>query len=223
MNSHSSRIAPELLVFSSRAESASGSRAEDPSVEQPTDEAILSLIKAGERDFLGRLFKRYARLVRGIARRILQDTAEVDDVVQEVFLYVYRRCQLYDPLKGSARGWLVQVAYTQALLRRRQLNSRRSTSFEALAIDPQRGPEDRGGEQYGCPLESLFGRNGWKKAWDDLGECQRETLRLHFYEGCTFAEIAEKLGQSYVNIRHHYYRGLEKLRQHARENDLNWP
>jgi RNA polymerase sigma-70 factor (ECF subfamily) len=46
---------------------------------------------------------------------------------------------------------------------------------------------------------------------------------LHFFEGCEFMEIAEKLGQSYVNIRHHYYRGLEKFRKHADENKLNWP
>ena len=79
------------------------------------------------------------------------------------------------------------------------------------------------GADYDQSVESFFGRNGWKNVWDSLTECQRETLRLHFYEGCTFTEIAEKLGQSYVNIRHHYYRGLEKLRKHADENDLNWP
>jgi RNA polymerase sigma factor (sigma-70 family) len=79
------------------------------------------------------------------------------------------------------------------------------------------------GAHYDHTVEGFFGRNGWKKVWDSLTECQRETLRLHFYEGCTFTEIAERLGQSYVNIRHHYYRGLEKLRKHADDNNLNWP
>jgi len=73
------------------------------------------------------------------------------------------------------------------------------------------------------PVEELFGTNAWKKVWNGLTECQRETLTLHFYEGCTFTEIAKKLGQSYVNIRHHYHRALEKLRKHANENGLNWP
>ena len=76
---------------------------------------------------------------------------------------------------------------------------------------------------YENTAEGFFGTNGWRNVWDSLTECQRETLRLHFYEGFTFTEIAEKLGQSCVNIRHHYYRGLEKLRKHADENDLNWP
>jgi RNA polymerase sigma-70 factor, ECF subfamily len=77
--------------------------------------------------------------------------------------------------------------------------------------------------RYDDPVEELFGTNAWKKVWNGLTECQRETLRLHFYEGCTFTEIATKLGQSYANIRHHYYRALEKLRKHANKNGLNWP
>ena len=79
------------------------------------------------------------------------------------------------------------------------------------------------GANYDCTPEGFFGRQGWKNVWDSLTEYQRETLRLHFYDGCTFTEIAERLGQSYVNIRHHYYRGLERLRKHANENSLNWP
>jgi RNA polymerase sigma-70 factor, ECF subfamily len=209
-------------VLSSSAD-CEAPRPAEPLAEEPTDEAVLCLIKDGEKESLGCLFRRYARLVRSIGQRILQDPAEADDLVQEVFLYIYRKCALYDPLKGSARGWLIQVVYTQALLRRRQLNSRRLSSSETLDSDRQRDPDDRNGAEYDRPLESLFGWTGWRKVWNGLTECQRETLRLHFYEGCTFAEIAERLGQSYVNIRHHYYRGLEKLRKHAYENDLNWP
>lgn len=79
------------------------------------------------------------------------------------------------------------------------------------------------GSHYELTVEGFFGRVGWKNVWDSLTECQQETLRLHFYEGCTFPEIADRLGQSYVNIRHHYYRGLEKLRKHANANGVNWP
>jgi hypothetical protein len=72
-------------------------------------------------------------------------------------------------------------------------------------------------------IEGLFGARGWNTVWSSLTEFQQETFRLHFYEGCNFNEIAEKLGQSYVNIRHHYYRGLEKLRKHVEDNGLRWP
>ena len=74
---------------------------------------------------------------------------------------------------------------------------------------------------YDGTVEGLFGRNGWKKLVNELTEDQRETLRLHFFEGLTFAEIAEKLGQSHRNIRNHHYRGLEKLRKHLAGNELN--
>ena len=125
--------------------------------------------------------------------------------------------------KGSARSWIFQVAYTQALIRRRQLKTH---GFYASPITDRTFENSSCGTKgahYDDTVEGFFGRNGWRNVWDSLTECQRETLRLHFYEGCTFTEIAEKLGQSYVNIRHHYYRGLEKLRKHADENDLNWP
>ena len=77
------------------------------------------------------------------------------------------------------------------------------------------------GTDYDHSLEGLFGRNGWRRLLESLSEEQRETLTLHFFEGYTFAEIAEKLGQSYANIRHHHYRGLEKFRKNLPEDVLN--
>ena len=126
--------------------------------------------------------------------------------------------------KGPARSWLIQVAYTQAFLRRKDAEFPWALWASLPSIDPLTliRPSSRASLRAQS-VEGFFGREGWKSIWDSLTECQRETLRLHFYEGCTFTEIAEKLGQSYVNIRHHYYRGLEKLRKHADENDLNWP
>jgi len=61
--------------------------------------------------------------------------------------------------------------------------------------------------------EVVFGRNGLQKVLTALSEDQRETLRLHFFEGYTLAEISEKLGQPLGNVRHHYYRGLDGLRK----------
>jgi RNA polymerase sigma-70 factor (ECF subfamily) len=190
---------------------------------EATDETLIARVQTGDRDGLALLFRRYAPPVRNIGQRILRDKAEADDLVQEIFLYIHRRSGLFDGSKGSARSWIFQVAYTQALIRRRQL---KSCGFYASAITDkatETGLSRAKGADYDNTLEGFFGRDGWKNIWDTLTEFQRETLRLHFYEGCTFTEIAQKLGQSYVNIRHHYYRGLEKLRKHANENDLSWP
>ncbi len=183
----------------------------------------MARIQVDDNDAMSQLFRRHAPTVRSVGQRILRDKAEADDLVQEVFLYIHRRGGLFDGSKGSARSWIFQVAYTQALIRRRQLKSH---GFYASTITDR--PTENGfcstkGAHYDNTVEDLFGRDRWKNIWDGLAECQRETLRLHFYEGCTFTEIAEKLDQSYVSIRHHYYRGLEKLRKHADEYDLKWP
>jgi len=186
-----------------------------------SDENLLGRIVAGELEGLALLFHRYARIVRSLGRRILRDDGEADDLVQEVFLYVHRKSALYDPAKGAARSWIFQVAYTQAFLCRRRL---RSHGFYASGIAdklPEIEQRTSLGADYDQTVEGLFGRNGWRKILEALTEEQRETLRLHFFEGYTFNEIAEKLGQSYANVRNHHYRGLEKLRKHLADSELN--
>jgi RNA polymerase sigma-70 factor (ECF subfamily) len=187
---------------------------------EASDESLLTNIRAGDRDSLALLFRRYAYTVRNVGRRILRDKSEADDLVQEVFLYIHRKGGLFDSSKGSARSWIVQVAYTQALLRRRQLKAQ---GFYLSGIADKPVECDQGsnkGAHYDHSVEGLFGRNGWKQIVEGLTEDQRETFRLHFFEGYTFTEIAEKLGQSYANVRNHHYRGLEKLRKHLAEDEL---
>jgi RNA polymerase sigma-70 factor (ECF subfamily) len=167
------------------------------------------------------LFRRYASTVYNIGKRILRDGGEADDLVQEVFLYIHRKSTVFDSSKGSARSWIIQVAYTQAFLHRRELKGH---GFYLSGITDRMLESEQvnsNGADYDHTVEGLFGRSGWKRIVNDLTEDQRETLRLHFFEGYTFAEIAEKLGQSYANVRNHHYRGLEKLRKHLSEYELN--
>jgi RNA polymerase sigma-70 factor (ECF subfamily) len=186
-------------------------------VEQSSDEALMAMLRDGEEDAIGCLFRRYARAIRTIGKRVLRDAAEAEDLVQEVFVYVFRKRDLYDSSKGSARSWLIQIAYTQAFLRRRKLKS--LGLYEAV---PEENCNSYPSEPaYDHSVESLFGRNCWKAILDDLTDDQEQVLKLHFFEGYTFAEIAEKLGQTYANIRNHHYRGLEKLRKHLVENAPN--
>ena len=185
------------------------------------DDRLMSMVTRGDKEALSSLFRRYAAVVRSVGKQILRDAGEADDLVQEVFLYIHRKSALFDSSKGSARSWIIQVAYTQALMRRRELKSH---GFYLSGIADRRLECDRSvddGAEYDRTVEGLFGRNGWKKVVEDLTEDQRETFRLHFFEGHTFTEIAEKLGQSYANVRNHHYRGLEKLRRHLAESELN--
>ena len=195
--------------------------ADSPNLPHACDEALVGLVKAGNQEGLSFLFRRYAAAVRNIGRRILRDAGEADDLVQEVFLYIHRKSVLFDAGKGSARSWIFQIAYTQAFLRRRQLKSRGFYKSGIADNLRQIGPGTSLGTDYDQTVEGLFGTNGWRTMLESLTEGQRETLRLHFFEGCTFAEIAERLGESYANVRNHHYRGLEKLRKQLAEDPLN--
>jgi RNA polymerase sigma-70 factor (ECF subfamily) len=185
------------------------------------DENLIARASDGDKEALSLLFRRYARCVRAVGQRILRDKSEADDLVQDVFLYIHRKSELFDVGKGSARSWIFQIAYTQAFLRRRQLKCR--GLYASVIADNLREiePWAPSGADYDRTVEGLFGRNGWRRILESLNEEQRETLRLHFFEGYTFAEIAERLGQSFANVRNHHYRGLERLRKHLAENVLN--
>jgi RNA polymerase sigma-70 factor, ECF subfamily len=182
-------------------------------------QTLLERIAGGDSQALSDLFRRYGRLVHSVGRRILRDGEEAEDLVQEVFLYIHRKSSLFDSAKSSARSWIFQIVYTQAFLRRRHLKSHGfyASGIADRSLDPD--PRTRSGAEYDQTVEGLFGKNGWRKILDALTQEQRETLRLHFFEGYTLAEIAEKLGQSYANIRNHHYRGLEKLRKHLAEDE----
>jgi RNA polymerase sigma-70 factor (ECF subfamily) len=184
-----------------------------PSPDWTSDEALMECLQAGKQEALSSLFRRYSRVVRSISARILRDAAEAEDLVQDLFLFIQRRCGVFDRSKSSARSWIIQMAYHRAFERRRYLATRQLYSQERL--------QDETTEVAGSPTteddyspETIFGRNGLSKLLGTLSEDQRETLRLHFFEGYTLAEISEKLGQPHGNVRHHYYRAIDKLRKH---------
>jgi RNA polymerase sigma-70 factor (ECF subfamily) len=187
--------------------------------EEPSDESLLSQISTGDQDALAVLFRRYARLVRSVSVRILRDEGESEDLVQELFLFIYRGAAPYDSAKSSARSWIVQMTYRRAISRWRHLNARgHYKNSELNGCVP--GFAGLWTLAYDSSVEALLGREGLKKVMADLTAEQLQTLRLHFCEGYTLAEIGKKLGQSVGNVRHHYYRGLEKLRKQVRESKL---
>src|SRR3984885_644719 len=89
-----------------------------------SDEALMSQISEGGKEALAALFRRYAGLVRGVAYRVLRDTAEADDLLQDVFLLIHRLCGTFDRSKGPAKFWILQMAHRRAISRRRYLTSR---------------------------------------------------------------------------------------------------
>jgi RNA polymerase sigma-70 factor (ECF subfamily) len=187
----------------------SGDAATDqPSIVGLTDEQLLSQVSSGSRDALGLLFRRHARAVFHVAYRILRDESEADDLRQEVFLYLSERSQHFDAQKGSGSSWIIQVTYHRAIDRRRYLDFRQHYSSEQF--DEQRMPTTT--EQPS--VEAIDGKVIRDRLKDQLTQDQQQTLELHFFEGYSLREIAERNGQTVGNVRHHYYRALERLRSH---------
>ena len=179
---------------------------------RPSDEDLIARICANDPAALGTLFERYSRLFMGIGLRILGDYGEAEDLVQEVFVHVHEKAALYDPERGPASKWIVQVAYHRALDRREYLSRRAfyaGTDINSLA-DTLLGETDLDRE-----IGAKLSRAQLEKAFAELPERQRRTLELFYFEGLDLPEISEKLNEPLPNVRHHYYRGLEKLRKSA--------
>ena len=104
-------------------------RAVDSNVSETilSDEALIAEVCLGGREALAILFRRYARVVRGVALRVLKDGAEADDLVQDVFLLIHRLCRAFDSSKASAQFWILQMTYRRAISRRSRTRWRRTT------------------------------------------------------------------------------------------------
>ncbi len=121
---------------------------------------------------------------------------------------------MFDQSKGSARSWIVQMTYHRAIDRRRYLQSRHFyTCTDVNSVNeilPNTGIE---ATRYEQTCEAILGRSLAEQIFSSLSENQRETIRLFFFEGYTMDEIAQKLGQSVGNVRNHYYRALDRMRE----------
>jgi RNA polymerase sigma-70 factor (ECF subfamily) len=185
-------------------------------ISEVSDEMLLRQVSAGAKDALGVLFRRHARAVRNVAYRILRNEAEADDLVQEVFLFIFRKAALFDSSHWAARSWIIHVTYHRAFDRRRYLNSRHFYTSQELDDTAFRLADAR--EElpfHERSVEGILGKPLMTRFNARLTPEQQETIRLYFFEGYALCEIAERTGRSLVNVRNHYYRGLERLRKYV--------
>lgn len=174
-----------------------------------SDEELLLQVSKGSKEALSILFQRHARQVLSVARRILRDDSEAEDLLQELFLFLFQKAELFDAKKASASSWIIQMTYCRAIDRRRYLGVRRH--YDAQRFDEALQFATRGQ----ISIDEVAGRMLLDRLREELSPEQLQTLELHFFEGCSFQEIAQKTGQTHGNVRHHYYRGLERLRSYV--------
>jgi RNA polymerase sigma-70 factor (ECF subfamily) len=210
MSTSPQRRALTLPVALARSQELPASPPELPGLRVPTDDEAMARLQRNDASSLEILFDRYARLAFRVALGVVRDRGEAEDVVQECFLHVYRKCFLYDGARGTVKNWVIQIALHRALDRRAHLARRGfyvGTDMGSLD-DTLLGETDLDRE-----IGAKLNRIQLEKAFDELPESQRVTLELFYFEGFDLREISRKLNQPLGNTRHYFYRGLERLRK----------
>lgn len=172
-----------------------------------SDEELMQHATNGHQEAVTVLFDRYHNLVFDVALRIVRDPGEAEDVVQNVFLDIYRAMANFDPRKGILKVWILQYAYHRALHRKRHLVSNHFYRWENLE----------------AAIEVGSGRAVWgelpetvrlaKQMLENLKPNQREVIEMTYFEGLTAEEIARRRGDSPHAVRHHLQRGIATLRK----------
>ena len=174
------------------------------------DEALMCRIQRGDLEAFEVLFDRHSGLVLRVGTRLFRNATEAEDLVQEVFLYLFRKSHVFDSSKGLVRSWLIQVTYSRAFNHRKSHNGHcreglgSEKTSEIQAADPSPDPERL--------AELASWRSYFLEAFSSLREEQRKAIEMYFYEGYTLQEISQQTGYSFPSVRNHVYRGLEQLR-----------
>jgi len=181
-----------------------------PSTEHaPPDAGLMRQVADGSAEALGLLHRRFARLIFGLALPTL-DRAAAEDLVQEVFLAVWRNARRFEPERGTVRAWVLQITHFRLLneLRRRSRQPEVVPDPEGLVLaslpasDP--GPAEATWEQHR--------RAVLKSALDELPPPQREALSLAFLDDLTHEQVAAELGLPLGTAKTRIRAGLLKLR-----------
>lgn len=167
------------------------------------DAQLLEQVRRGDERAIAAVFDRYSRVVFSVALRVLRDTASAEDVLQEVFLGVWRHPENFVAARGSLGGWLAVVARNRAIdvLRRK----RPSEQVDAVQlVSPTNLAEE-------AERNTLMGKA--KTIIRRLPPEQRKTLEMAFFDGLTHSEIAEMTGDPLGTVKTRIRTALSTLRK----------
>lgn len=172
-----------------------------------TDADLFVQLQNGETDALAILYDRHAGLVYGISWKLLGDTAEAEDLTQDVFLNLTKKCS-YDSQKGSLRTYLRILTRSRALDRLRTRSRHQRIHNQALSEDARVLSES--------PMEEAVQIERSQEvlsALEQLSTNERQVLRMAYYQGLSQSEIANRLDTALGTVKSRTRRGLLKLRQ----------
>jgi RNA polymerase sigma-70 factor (ECF subfamily) len=174
------------------------------------DAELMARVRQRDTAALRALFDRHAAMVHGLGLRVLRDPTEAEDLVQDVFLHLWRRAELFDGERGQFTGWLVSLTRNRAIdrLRARRTREQKGDELErqAIAAPASTGP---------VPEETAYAaelRNAVTRALALLPEPQRVALELAYFGGLSQSEIAEHLAAPLGTVKARIRQGMIRLR-----------
>jgi RNA polymerase sigma-70 factor (ECF subfamily) len=171
-----------------------------------TDNELIQRIKDREKQAFDLFYERYAQIIFSLCVRILRDTGEAEDVLQEIFVQIWREAERFDAARASVKTWLFTIARSRSLDRyrsRKTVNQR----FQDGAAEELHQISSNEDLQSTSVLQQYV-----SNALQQLTKEQRIVLELCYYRGLTQEEIAEMLGEPLGTIKSRIRAALLKLR-----------
>ena len=173
------------------------------------DSELVDRIAEHDQNALGELYNRYSGLLLALARRILNDLSDAEEILQEVFLQVWNQAGRYDTRRSSVSTWLVLITRSRAIdkLRSRQVVDRTLTNLQQEKRGQYTSPEGVSSVWMDQRRERLL-REMWQ-----LPPEQRQVLDLAFFQGLTQSEIAAATGIPLGTVKTRTLLAMKKLRK----------
>jgi RNA polymerase sigma-70 factor (ECF subfamily) len=167
---------------------------------------LLHAVARGDEAALARLYDAYRVILFGLLVRILNSREEAEDILQDVFIQVWRRAKDFDEKRGRPFTWLVTLARSRAIDRLRQLSARQRLA-DGAAREQTHEVSDALTDTVKVAQQQVV-----RRALSELPEEQRRTLVLAYFDGLTQSEIAAKLNAPLGTIKTRMRSGMIKLR-----------
>ena len=174
----------------------------DPA-EGARDARLVAAVRAGDEQAMGQLYDLYSGLVYSVALRVLSDTAAAEDVLQDIFMQLWRNPAAFDSSRGSLPAWLAVIARNRAIDSLRKRRPESDYTEVLLSIEPDLAGDAERSRSL-VKIREVLGR---------MPEAQRAALEMAFFEGMTHAEIAGKTGDPLGTVKTRIRTGLSALRE----------
>ncbi|HJR37421.1 MAG TPA: ECF RNA polymerase sigma factor SigK [Nocardioidaceae bacterium] len=176
-----------------------------PSHESADIDALVGQVARGDSQAFGQLYDEVSASVYGLARRVVRDPARAEDVTQEVFLEVWRKAARFDRALGKGKTWIMTIAHRRAVDAVRRSESQKRQDHHGAPDEVSHDePADAviRDEEHGSVRECL----------ETLTDLQLESVRLAYFNGYTYGEVATLLEKPLPTIKTRMRDGLIRLR-----------